>query len=993
MRPRPAPADARSAATDRRASALPGRALAVAAAARRAGLGDRRRCAPCRRRRGLPGDARRSAAAPAADADSATSTARPRATIWRRPRDAALRSRASRRPDRSADRQRARATSLDRHGEPVPIGVPGELHIGGVGLARGYLSRPELTAERFVANPFRPGARLYRTGDLARWRADGDARIPRPHRPPGQDARLSASSSARSRRRCERHPDVARAPSRCVREDAPGDQRLVAYVVAADGGATVGRASCATLPARRAARATWCRRAFVILAALPLHAQRQGRPRGAAGARRRAAAGRGAVRRAAQRSSSRRSPAVWRELLRRRATSGVHDNFFDLGGHSLLLVQVHAALRASARARRSPDGRALPASRPSRAGRAPRATATPTSRPAAGQVATRDGRLAERVGTRAAEDELGDASARRPARSPSSAWPAASPARATSTQFWRNLRDGVESITLLRRRGAGRRRRATPRCPATRTTSGARRVLDDVDLFDAGFFGFTPREAELIDPQQRAVPRVRVGGARETPATTPSRYAGSIGVFAGVEHEHLPADNLLANPELVSRSVGGFQLMHRQRQGLPGDARLVQAQPARARASPCRPRARRRSSPSTWPARACCDGECDMALAGGVSIGVPQKAGYLYEEGGIVSPDGHCRAVRRRRRRAPSSAAASASSCSSGSRTRSPTAITIHAVIRGSAVNNDGAAKVGYTAPSVEGQAEVIAHGARRRRGRRRTRSATSRRTAPARRSAIRSRSPRSRRRSAPGPTRRGYLRGRLGQDEHRPPRRRGRRRRPDQDRAGAGARADPAEPALRDGQSGDRFRQQPVLRQRPRSADWDRRRAPRRAGVSSFGIGGTNAHVVLEEAPVVASRRRLARLAGPDAVGDGRRRRWTSPPTACAAISAGARTRPRRRRLHAPGRPDRSSLSPDRRLPRPREEAVAASGAASAAVQRRRRPPLPNAASCSCSLARAPSTSTWRAGSTSRKPSSARQIDRCAELLGAHLDGTICAP
>ena len=145
---------------------------------------------------------------------------------------------------------------LDPRLRPTPIGVPGELHLGGRQLARGYLKRPELTAEKFVADPFRdePDARLYKTGDLARYRNDGRieflGRIDRQVKLRGFRIELGEIEAALSG-----HPDVRQGVA-MVREDEPGQERLVAYVVPQDE-PNADAERVARVPAARACRITW----------------------------------------------------------------------------------------------------------------------------------------------------------------------------------------------------------------------------------------------------------------------------------------------------------------------------------------------------------------------------------------------------------------------------------------------------------------------------------------------------------------------------------------------------------------------------------------------------------------------------------------------------------------------------------------------------------------------------------------------------------------
>ena len=234
-----------------------------------------------------------------------------------------------------------RAYVLDRHLRPAPIGVPGELWLAGAGVARGYLGRPELSAERFLADPFRPsdGERMYRTGDLARWLPEGElaclGRVDHQVKLRGFRIELEEVEAVLAE-----VPGVARCAA-VVREDQPGDQRLVAYVVRAAGAEL--RHDALREAARRRLPAYMVPAAFVELDALPET------PNGKLDRRAllslapaRATTGQAHV--APRNDVEARIAEVWSAVLGLERVS-VDASFFDLGGHSLLLAEAHARLR------------------------------------------------------------------------------------------------------------------------------------------------------------------------------------------------------------------------------------------------------------------------------------------------------------------------------------------------------------------------------------------------------------------------------------------------------------------------------------------------------------------------------------------------------------------------------------------------------------------------------------------------------------------------
>jgi hypothetical protein len=231
---------------------------------------------------------------------------------------------------------------LDANGQPTPPGVAGELYIGGDGVAHGYLNRPELTGEKFVPDPFggRPGARMYRTGDLARYRADGSidflGRIDFQVKVRGFRIELGEIEAV-----LDEHPRIRQAVV-VAREDTPGDLRLVAYLAPAASGSGE-----AALPTAAELRNYLKEKlpdymvpaVYVPLAAFPLTPNGKV-DRKALPAPQAAAIDAGAQYVGPRTEAERAVAAIWQAVLGVEKV-GVLDNFFDLGGHSLLVIQVH----------------------------------------------------------------------------------------------------------------------------------------------------------------------------------------------------------------------------------------------------------------------------------------------------------------------------------------------------------------------------------------------------------------------------------------------------------------------------------------------------------------------------------------------------------------------------------------------------------------------------------------------------------------------------
>lgn len=567
-----------------------------------------------------------------------------------------------------------RVLIFNHHNQLQPVGVAGEICASGAGVGEGYWNRPQMTAEKFVANPLEPEIRMYRTGDLGRWLPDGKVeylgRI---------DHQVKIRGNRVELREIENHIigfEPVKEAAVIAKEDNEGEKALFAFFVS-QRDITVSEIRqylLKTLPDYMVPAH------FIPIENLPVTPNGKLDRKALARIEIKESIAGGAPYKPPRSEYEQKIEVIWRQLLDKEKI-GTDDNFFDLGGHSLLLIKLKSRLEKSFDREISiiqlfnyptisHQARYFEFGEES----GPAAPAPHTESEGAGNRDIAVIGISLQV-----------------------------PGARDIREFWENIVDGVESISFFRED-------EVENSEVEHFVKGSSRlipaggVLGDIDLFDADFFGFNPREAEIIDPQQRLFIE-HAWMTLEDAGYCGETYPGRIGVYGGVGMNTYLLNNVMSNRAVVN-SLGEFQTMIGNdkdflatrvsyKLNLKGPALTVQTACSTALVAVHLAR------------QALLNRECEMALAGGVAVHVPEKSGYFYNEGGYLSPDGHCRAF---------DANAQGTVFSNGIGIvllkSLETAIAdndhIYAVIKGSAINNDGSFKVGYTSPSEIGQSGVI---------------------------------------------------------------------------------------------------------------------------------------------------------------------------------------------------------------------------------------------------------------------------------------------
>ncbi|GAB3807197.1 hypothetical protein GCM10028819_43600 [Spirosoma humi] len=561
---------------------------------------------------------------------------------------------------------------LDEFNKVTPAGVPGELHVSGVQVARGYLNNAAFTETKFIENTFDPnGSRLYKTGDLAKVSADGNidylGRLDNQVKIRGYRIELGEIEHT-----LNQHPLI----NQCVvitREDQFKDKQLIAYVLTNNklDSTSIKQYLKSKLPDYMVPSH------IIKLDNFPLNnsgkidykslnnLQLKNRELTT-------------VYRAPETNLEKEIAGLWKSLLQVDEV-GLDDNFFELGGNSLLAIKFISSLRDLYNYQlpitalyQYPTIKESSQSLENKANNKPQ---NPTN---------------ERVINKPTDDVAVIGMAGR------------FPGATTIGELWDVLRAGRETIRFFSDQ------ELDPSIPKKLKSDPdyvkARGIVDDVDQFDPAFFGINPKMAELMDPQQRVFLEI-AWEALESAGYVPEKDKSTIGIFAGCRFNSYYLNNIIPNPDLID-DAGFFNVM------TFNDKDYISSRTAYAL---------NLKGPAVTVQSACSTsllaiaqavesirkGQCTMALAGGATITAPVNSGHLYQEGSMLSNDGHCRPFDIDAKGTVFSDGAGVVLLKSREQAEEDGDL-IYAVIKGVGVNNDGGGKGSFTAPSSEGQAGAI---------------------------------------------------------------------------------------------------------------------------------------------------------------------------------------------------------------------------------------------------------------------------------------------
>ncbi len=556
-----------------------------------------------------------------------------------------------------------------------PTGVLGELCIGGAGVALGYFRREELTADRFVDNPFRTGEKIYRTGDLARWLPDGELEIKG-----RKDFQIKIRGYRIELGEIEKlmmgYKEIKEAVV-IARDDQGGNKYLCAYYVQEQNteitGSTEIRDYLSGLLPQYMVPSY-----FVHLEKLPLSASNK--------IDRKALPEPEAFNRDSKtdfhppKSELEKTIAnVWKEVLKLDKV-GINDNFFELGGHSLSLIQVSNKLKKI-------FNRDIP-------------IIALFQHPTVSALV----KLIESQLSGKKEKKQISWEKKRPNENSDVAIIGMSgrfPGAESVSEFWDNILKSKDCMTRFSREElieAGLKSEEVNH-PDYIPVRG---ILKDLECFDPEVFDYSPREADMMDPQLRVLYMVAME-ALEDAGYNHEEFPGLISCFAG------NSDNFdwLSRFLIADENIGDLYLALTLNASTFLSTRLSYKLnlrgPSYTAMTAC--------STSLVTLHAACQsiihGECDMALAGGITVELPYKRGYLYADGMMMAKDGYCR---------PFDEKASGTVFSDGAgmvllkslEQAQKDGDHIYAVVKGSAINNDGNNKVAFTAPSIAGQTEAV---------------------------------------------------------------------------------------------------------------------------------------------------------------------------------------------------------------------------------------------------------------------------------------------